>query len=148
MTQRPPRFTAFSRLLHWLMAALVLAMLLIGVGMVSSVSERYHLLLSIHRPLGIAILALVVIRIINRLLNPAPPLPAHLPLWQRAAAKLSHLVLYALMLALPLVGWAMLSAGGYPIVLYAPLQLPPLLSPDPMLYALLRQAHTYLAYLL
>jgi cytochrome b561 len=148
MTQRPQRFTAFSRLLHWLMAVLVLAMLAIGVGMVSSVSERYHLLLSIHRPLGIAILALVVIRLVNRLLNPAPALPTHLPLWPRAAAKLSHIVLYALMLALPLVGWAMLSAGGYPIVLYAPLQLPPLLSRDPMLYALLRQAHTYLAYLL
>jgi cytochrome b561 len=148
MKFRPPRFTAFSRFLHWLMAVLVLAMLAIGIGMVSTVSERYHLLLAIHRPLGIAILLLVVIRLINRLLNPAPRLPAHLPWWQGAAAHLSHVALYALLFALPLVGWAMLSAGGYPIVLYAPLQLPPLLSPDPMLYALLRQAHTYLAYLL
>ena len=38
------QFTVFSRLLHWLMAVLVLAMLFIGVGMVSSVSERYQLL--------------------------------------------------------------------------------------------------------
>jgi cytochrome b561 len=148
MTQKPHQFTAFSRLLHWLMAVLVLAMLAIGIGMVSTISERYHLLLTIHRPLGIAILVLVVIRLINRLLNPAPPLPRRLPWWHRAAAKLSHIVLYILLFALPLVGWAMLSAGGYPIVLYAPLQLPPLLSADPMLYALLRQAHTYLAYLL
>jgi cytochrome b561 len=142
------QFTAFSRLLHWVMAVLVLAMLFIGVGMVSSVSERYHLLVSIHKPLGIAILVLVVIRFVNRLLNPAPPLPAHLPLWQALAAKMSHIVLYALMFALPLVGWALLSAAGYPIVLYGPLHLPPILPHDAMVYAALREAHTYLAYLL
>jgi cytochrome b561 len=141
-------FTVFSRLLHWAMAVMVLAMLFIGVGMVSSVSERYHLLVSIHKPLGIAILALVVIRLVNRLLNPAPPLPAQMPSWQRLAAQLSHLLLYALMFVLPLVGWSVLSAGGYPIVLYGPLHLPPILPHDAMLYAALRRAHTYLAYLL
>ena len=67
------QFTVFSRLLHWLMAVLVLAMLFIGVGMVSSVSERYALLVSIHKPIGIAILILVAIRLVNRLLNPPPP---------------------------------------------------------------------------
>ena len=142
------QFTAFSRLLHWLMAVLVLAMLFIGVGMVSTVSERYHMLVSIHRPLGIAILALVVVRLVNRLLNPAPPLPAHMPLWQRLVAKLSHILLYALMFALPLVGWAMLSAAAYPVVLYGSLHLPPILSHDAMLYAALRKLHTYLAFLL
>jgi cytochrome b561 len=142
------QFTAFSRFLHWLMAVMVLAMLFIGAGMVSSVSERYHLLVSIHRPLGILILVLVIVRIVNRCINPAPPLPAQLPLWQRLAAKGSHVVLYALMFLLPLVGWAMLSAARYPIVLYGPLHLPPILSHDAKLYAVLRQAHTYLAYLL
>jgi cytochrome b561 len=142
------QFTAFSRLLHWVMAAMVLAMLFIGVGMVSSVSERYHLLVSIHRPLGIAILILVVIRIVNRLFSPAPPLPASLPLWQKLAAKLSHLLLYALMFIQPLVGWAMLSAARYPIVLFGQIQLPPILAHDAMLSSELRRAHTYLAYLL
>ncbi len=47
-----------------------------------------------------------------------------------------------------LIGWAMLSAADYPIVLYGNLQLPPIISHDPMLYALLRKAHTYVAYLL
>jgi cytochrome b561 len=143
-----PRFTAFSRLLHWMMAVLVFAMLFIGAGMVSSVSDRYHLLVSIHRPLGVAILVLVVIRLVNRLLNPAPPLPAHLPLWQALAAKLSHVLLYALLFALPLVGWAMLSAAPYPIELYGALHLPPILGQDAMLYAALRRVHTVLAYLL
>jgi cytochrome b561 len=144
----PARFTLLSRVLHWVMAALVLAMLFIGVGMVASVSARYHLLLSIHRPLGIAILILVVVRLVNRLLSPPPPLPAPMPLWQKLVAKLSHWLLYALMFLLPLVGWAMLSAARFPIVLYGPIQLPPILSHDAMLSAELRRLHTYLAYLL
>ena len=66
------QFTALMRLLHWTMAAMVLTMLCIGVAMVASLAN-YHVLVSIHRPLGIAILILVVVRFVNRLLNPPPP---------------------------------------------------------------------------
>jgi cytochrome b561 len=142
------RFAASSRVLHWLMAVLIIAMLFIGVGMVSTVSARYALLVSIHKPLGIAILALVVIRLVNRLFNRPPPLPESLPAIQRLAAHASHWALYALMFAMPLIGWGMLSAGGYPIILYGPLQLPPILAQSAPVYALLRQVHTVLAYLL
>ncbi|HEV2700390.1 MAG TPA: cytochrome b/b6 domain-containing protein, partial [Steroidobacteraceae bacterium] len=137
-----PRFTPFTRLLHWLMAAMVLAMLLIGVGMVSTVSSRYHGLIDIHRPLGIAVLVLVVIRLINRVCNPGPALPAHLSALERCAAKASQWLLYALMLLLPLEGWGMLSAQRYPIVLAGAVHLPPILPYDPALYALLRRTHT------
>ena len=65
------QLTAFSRILHWTMAVLVLAMLFIGTGMVSSLSD-YHWRVSIHRPLGVLILILVAIRLVNRLLNHAP----------------------------------------------------------------------------
>jgi cytochrome b561 len=140
-------FTALSRLLHWLMAILILAMLFIGIGMVASITD-YHWLVSIHKPLGILILVLVVIRLINRLIHPAPPLPAGMPGWQRFAAHASHVVLYALMFALPLIGWGMLSAAHDPIVLYGALHLPPILPPDVALYAILRKAHTLLAFLL
>jgi cytochrome b561 len=141
------RFTTLSRILHWTMAVVVLAQLFIGIGMVASLSD-YHWLLSIHRPLGILILILVAIRLVNRLLNPAPPLPEGMPGWQRLAAQSSHVVLYALMFALPIVGWAMLSAARYPIVLYGPLELPPILPHDAALYAALRTMHTILAFLL
>jgi cytochrome b561 len=143
----PRRFSVFSRLLHWVMAIMVLAMLFIGIGMVASLRD-YHWLLTIHRPLGIAILVLVAIRLVNRLLHPAPPLPAHMPSWQRFAAKASHVLLYALMFALPIVGWAMLSAARYPVVLWGPLLLPPILKHNAMLYAQLRELHTVLAFLL
>ncbi|MDB5406689.1 MAG: cybB [Rhodospirillales bacterium] len=142
------RFSLQSRLLHWAMAAMILAMLFIGIGMAASVSERYRFLVAIHRPLGIAILVLAVIRIVNRLIKPPPALPDTLPVAQRLAAKASHLLLYALMLAMPLVGWGMLSAERYPIVLYGTLQLPPILPHSVILYAWLRQLHTDLALLL
>jgi len=144
----PVRFAAVSRALHWVMAAMIFAMLFIGIGMVASVSTRYGTLVAIHRPLGIAILVLVVLRLVNRWLNPPPPLPASLPPLQRFAAQASHYVLYALMFILPLVGWAMLSAAPYPIALAGGWHLPPLLSPDPILYAGLRRSHTVLALLL
>jgi cytochrome b561 len=141
------RFPAASRLLHWLMAPMIVAMLFIGVGMAATVSTRYDLLVSIHRPLGIAIFVLCVIRIVNRYINPPPALPDTLPSLQRFAAKASYIVLYALMFIMPLVGWGMLSAARYPIVLYGPLRLPPILPHDLTLYAWLRVLHTDLAYL-
>jgi cytochrome b561 len=146
MAQHQP-FPLLSRILHWTMAAMVLAQLFIGIGMVSSVSE-YHTLIAIHKPLGILVLILVAIRLVNRLLNPPPPLPGGIPGWQRFAAHGSHVLLYALMFAVPLVGWAMLSAASYPIVLYGPLQLPPIAPQSPALFAVLRQTHTVLALLL
>jgi cytochrome b561 len=142
----PAQFTALTRLLHWLMAAMVLTMLFVGIGMVSTVSGRYHALLAIHRPLGIAILVLAVIRLANRLLNPGPPLPAHLNRLERFAARASQVVFYALMILMPLIGWGMLSAARYPVVLAAGVHLPPILPQVPALHALLRQAHTVLAW--
>lgn len=130
------------------MALLVLAMLFIGVGMVSTVSPRYHGLIGIHRPLGIAILVLVIIRLINRMRHPGPALPAHLSTLERRAAKASQWVLYALMILLPLVGWGMLSAQRYPVVLMGAVHLPPILPHDAALYAILRRTHTLLAYAL
>jgi cytochrome b561 len=140
------QFTAFSRLLHWTMAVMVLTMLAIGVAMVASLAN-YHVLVSIHRPLGIAILLLVCVRFVNRLLNPPPPFPATMARPERLAATVSEFTMYGLMFVLPLVGWGMLSAARYPIVLYGSLHLPFILPHNAMLYAMLRQAHTVLAYL-
>jgi cytochrome b561 len=145
MSTERRQFTALSRLLHWTMAAMVLTMLCIGVSMVASL-RNYHVLVSIHRPLGFAILILVVIRFVNRLLNPPPPFPATMPRAERLVATASEFTMYGLMFALPMVGWGMLSAAHYPIVLYGSLHLPSILPHNPMLYAVLRKAHTILAY--
>ena len=146
MSSQSRQFTALSRLLHWTMAAMVLTMLGVGVAMVASLAN-YHVLVSIHRPLGIAILILVVVRFVNRLWNPPPPFPATMSRAEGLAATASELTMYGLMFALPLVGWGMLSAAHYPIDLYGPLHLPYILPHNEMLYAVLRKAHTILAYL-
>jgi len=124
---------------------MVLTMLGIGAAMVVSLGD-YHALVSIHRPLGIAILMLVVVRFVNRRLNPPPPFPATMSSLERRVATASELVMYGLMALLPLVGWGMLSAARYPVVLYGSLHLPFILPHSPRLYAVLRQAHTILAY--
>ena len=141
------RFNPVQRGLHWLMAALVAAMLFIGVGMVATVQPRYWTLVSIHKPLGISILALVLVRLAVRVRYGVPPLPSDLPWWMAMGAKVSHLALYGLMIAMPLIGWAMLSAGGYPIVLYGPIHLPPIAPHNDALHAVLKAAHQWLAYL-
>ena len=142
------QFNPYARLLHWSMAVMIIAMLFIGVGMVSTTTEAYAQLVAIHKPLGAAILLLVLIRLGVRFSHKPPPLPSDLPAWQRHAATLSHWLLYALMLLMPLIGWAMLSAGGYPVTLVEGLQLPPIAPRDPQLFAYLRGAHRYFALLL
>ncbi|WP_233842403.1 cytochrome b/b6 domain-containing protein [Dyella sp. 2HG41-7] len=148
MTRSSDYFVLSARVLHWLMALMIVSMLFIGVGMVSSVSERHEWLLSIHKPLGVAIFILAIVRLIVRLRNPPPPLPADLPPIQALAAYASHYLLYALMLIIPLIGWAMLSAGGYPVMLSHSLRLPPIFPVSATAFAILRHAHAWLAMLL
>lgn len=132
-----PRFPLLMRILHWLMAAMVLCMLFIGLTMASSL-VNYHWLLSIHRPLGILVLILVIIRFINRKLSKLPPFPPTMSQAERRIAHASELMLYTLMFLLPMVGWAMLSAGNYPIVMVGPIHLPHILPANPTLFAVLR----------
>jgi cytochrome b561 len=133
--------------LHWTMAAMVVTMLGIGVSMVASLAD-YHVLVSIHRPLGASILVLVVVRFAVRRLSSLPPFPPTMSHLERRAASASEYTFYGLMFVLPLVGWGMLSAARYPVVLSGSVHLPFILPYDAMLYAILRRAHTVLAYLL
>lgn len=144
---RQPHFNLLARVLHWSMAVAILAMLFVGAAMVVSLRHR-ELLLDLHRPLGLAILLLAIVRLVNRLRHPPPPLPADLPRIQVWAAKASHWLLYALMFAMPIIGWAMLSAGAYPVVLFEGVNLPPILPHSPVMYGFLRPLHGVLAYVL
>ena len=138
------RFTPLQRLLHWLMAVCILAMLFIGVGMVSTVNPDYLSLVSTHKPLGVVILVLALIRLVVRLVRGAPPLPADMPVPMKLAALLSHLAFYVLMIALPLIGYGMLSAADYPVVVFG-VHLPSLLPHSNALHTLLWNAHRFLA---
>ena len=138
------RFSPLQRALHWVMAICILAMLFIGVGMVSTVKPDYLTLVSIHKPLGVVILVLALIRVVVRLVRGAPPLPADMPVPMKLAAYLSHLAFYGLMIALPLLGYGMLSAADYPVVVFG-VRLPSVLPHSNELHTLLWNAHRFLA---
>ena len=146
MSNVPHRFAPIQRLLHWLMAACIFAMLFIGVGMVSTVAPKYSPLILIHKTLGVTLLVLVVIRLALRLHYGAPPLPDDLPPAIKLGARLSHLALYGFMIIMPLLGLAMLWAAAYPIVLYGGIQIPALLAQSDRVHTLLWDAHFYLGF--
>lgn len=145
--ETPARFALPSRILHWLMAPMVIAQLLIGVTMVAALSY-YPLLLAIHRPLGVLILVFAVVRLANRLTHRPPPLLSAMSSVERRIATWSEYLLYALLLVQPLTGWAMLSAARLPITLWGPLRLPGIAPHNIDVFAVLRECHGAFAFLL
>jgi cytochrome b561 len=142
-----PRFALPSRILHWLMAPMVIAQLFLGVTMVASLAY-YPLLLAIHRPLGVLILVFAVVRLVNRLTHKLPPFLATMSAAERRIASWSEYLLYALLLIQPLVGWAMLSAARFPVTLFGSVHLPGIAPHNIELYAVLRECHSVFAFLL
>jgi cytochrome b561 len=141
------RYPRLTRVLHWLTAALVFTMLLIGFVMVNSLAN-YSRLVMVHKTLGVVILAVVFVRILNRLTHRAPALPATVGSIERKLVVATELSLYALLVAQPLVGWAMVSATGRPVVVFGSLRLPSIAPFDPELFSLLRQTHSIIAFAL
>jgi len=136
-------------LLHWSMALVLAALVVLGLYMVSLPDAGYDqvkiTLILVHKGLGMVALALVLVRIAWRTLNPLPALAAGLPAWQQVAARVVHLCFYALMVLLPVTGWAMSSAGGYPVPVFGWFDLPPLVGLDARLFDALTVLHRWLA---
>lgn len=143
--KQPHRYNALARLLHWVMAALIIAMMFIGAGISSSLQWR-PVLLDYHLAIGSCLFALVLIRLGNRIFSKGPVAVSGIPKLQAVAVAVAHTTLYALIAILPIVGWGMLSAGGYPRPVFFGWMLPALVEPEPQLYSLLHIAHVVLAY--
>ena len=104
--------------LHWLIAALVLAQLALGWWMIDIPKNPVGVRawwFNLHKSLGITTGLLVIVRIVWRVTHPAPPLPETLPEWQRAAAKVSHAGLYLCLLTMPITGYLGSNFTKYPI---------------------------------
>ena len=124
---RPAEFGLVSRVLHWLMALGILLMLALGSYLVRMQPGLANLwLFGLHKTIGIALLALVILRLIWHRISP-PPLPLGPEnAWETRLARLAHGALYALLLIIPLSGWSASSATGIDVMIFDRWTLPPL----------------------
>jgi cytochrome b561 len=121
-------YTPTARVLHWIVAVLVIGLIVVGILMGNMASGPLQdRLYNLHRSTGALVLVLALIRLIYRLTHPPLPLPAHVPASQRRAAESMHWALYALLIVQPIVGWAATSAYRAPIIIYGLFELPPIL---------------------
>ena len=121
-----------SKWLHWLIAALILLLGIVGLTMGELPrTPKYFWVYTAHKSLGITVLALVVARIAWRVYAGAPTPVAGTPGWQHRLASLTHWLLYVLIIALPLSGWLYDSANGLrPFKLFGLVEMPKLIAPD------------------
>lgn len=142
------KYPLTSRILHWLMAAIILFLLGLGIYMTDFMSkeapnrmEIYNL----HKSLGALVLVLIAIRILNRLTFKAPAFPDSLPKIEKIAAHLAHFALYFLMIAMPLSGFLMSNSFGYPVNFFG-IELPMLMEKNLELAPLIHESHTIFGY--
>ncbi|KAB8314749.1 cytochrome b [Tolypothrix campylonemoides VB511288] len=129
------RWGHVSQALHWLVVLLIAAIAIIGLTMGELPNGVQKIrLYALHKSLGLTLLALVALRIAWRLAAGAPPPVAGTPRWQAAIASVTHWALYALMFAMPITGWVLNSAAGYPLQWFGLFNLPKIVATDPALH--------------
>ena len=111
------RYTLTAQALHWVTAALMFAVVPLAWVMVNMGhdSASRGLLFTIHKSIGLTILALVAVRLAWRAAHPAPPLPGGLARWERASAFASHWLLYLVLVGMPVSGYLLSAGGGRPV---------------------------------
>jgi cytochrome b561 len=124
-SSRDQRYTAVARWLHWIIAILIIWNVVSGLGHEALPRGQAIIVMGLHISSGLTILALSVLRLIWRLTHRPPPLPPMKP-WQVGLAHGTHWAFYALMILLPLSGWAIVSSGPFPIRWFSLLAVPKL----------------------
>jgi cytochrome b561 len=129
---RTGRYTLAAQALHWITAVLMFTLLPLAWVMVSMprTAANRELIYTLHKSLGLTVLALVAARLILRAIHPAPQLPGSLTRWERASAALSHWLLYLIMLGMPLSGYLFSAWGGHPVTYFGLFTLPGLVKND------------------
>jgi cytochrome b561/polyisoprenoid-binding protein YceI len=140
------RWGSISRFLHWLIVALIAIQATLGLsGRLLPLGAEKLAMLARHKSIGITILGLAALRLLWRWLNPTPPLPSNLTPRERLLARCTHTLLYVLLFAMPLTGWIMSSARGFPVSWFGLYQLPDLVSKNAALHGAMVRTHAVLA---
>jgi len=139
------RYRLPARLLHWLMAVLILLMIPAGVIMTQQGLDRslQNTLFIFHKNTGVLLLILILIRIVYRLSQKPAALPDDMPDWQHKIAALSHGALYVLLFVVPLSGYIRVKAGGFPIETLDAMGIPSLAPRSDALAAIAKSVHYY-----
>ena len=142
----PRRWGSVTQTLHWLIVALIVVQVTLGLIAVQLPhGEKQLATFAYHKSVGITVLVLAIVRLAWRWLNPTPELPTTLKPYERVLARFTHASLYVLLFALPLSGWTMSSARGFPVSWFGLFQLPNLVPKSKPLYASLVDTHATLA---
>jgi len=122
------RYTSVAIALHWTIGLGIVAMLAMGLVMthVKLAPFTQFKLYQLHKSVGITILLAAALRLLWRFAHRPPALPDDMPRWEKGAAEGTHVLLYGLMIGMPLVGWALVSASplNIPTVLYGVIPWP------------------------
>lgn len=138
----PQLFGTPARWLHWLTFLLLLGSFGLGLTMVElAVSPQKLKFYSWHKWIGVTVFFLALLRLGWRSINVQPGYPEHMLPWERNAARLTHWLIYVLLLAIPLSGWLMSSALGFPTVYLGIWQLPDLVAKNKPLGEALKIVH-------
>jgi len=136
------KYTRTAITLHWLIALLIFIAFPLGIYMHElALSPTKLKLYSYHKWLGVTVFTLSLIRLLWRIRHQPPPLPASITRWQQRAARITHYLLYALLIAVPVSGWLMSSAKGVQTVWFGLLPLPDMVPRDKSLGELLKAVH-------
>ncbi|MGH8371684.1 MAG: cytochrome b [Gammaproteobacteria bacterium] len=149
MRNTSARYGIVAQTLHWLIVILVLLQFLLGIkahGL--PVSLERLMLLARHKSIGITIFVLMLLRLAWRLYSPPPPLPVGDSPILNVAARVSHGLLYTLLLLMPLVGWLLSSASNLSVSWFGLVSLPNLVAPNHHLAHWLLLTHQSMAWLL
>jgi len=143
------RYGAVAQVFHWIIVVLIITQFFLAIkadGL--PLGPAKIAVLAQHKSVGMTIFALAVLRLVWRLINPIPPMPAATPRWQSIGAHLSHFALYALIMITPLFGWIMSSARNFPVSWFGVFTFPDLVKPNRAVYDFFHEAHEVLAFTL
>lgn len=125
----PAGYRRPARLLHWLIAIIVIGLIPVGITMGNlDGGPLQNRLYDLHRSFGFTVLVLAVLRLAYRLTHRPPPLPSSVPASLRLAAAIVHATMYALLFATPIIGWLATNAYGAPISVFGLFELPVLVA--------------------
>jgi len=141
-------YKPLAKVFHWSTALLVLLTIPAALVMLTPGIERWlqDPLFMFHKNIGVVLLVLVAARLAYRLLNPPPPLPHHMPMFQRYIAEATHWLLYGLLLAMALSGFIRVTAGGFPLELFDRFGIQNLVPRSDGLAATAKQVHAWLRF--